>query len=312
MMTHAADRSAVLSIGRVYCDLIFTELDHLPVLGREVFADSMQIAAGGGAFITAAHLAHATRKVALVTRIGTDTLSGEIDKQVLGSGVDLRFVEYAADAGPQVTVAAVVGQDRAFLTRRAGSALPATLEAALDWNEATHLHIAEYATLHEIPDLVARAKQKGLTVSLDPSWDPTLIYDRGLLRACEGVDLFLPNREEAEAITGSPEPEVAIRKLLMTFPHIALKGGAEGAWSMSHGVILHAPAKDVPVIDTTGAGDAFNAGFIDAWLSGASEQTRLDAGVHYGSLAVQTAGGAKLIGSPPTPTRSDCAAEPPR
>ncbi len=169
MMTHAETRSAVLSIGRIYCDLIFTGLGHLPVLGREIYADGMEIAAGGGAFIAAAHLAHAGRKVALAARLGTDSLSSGVEEQIRDSCVDLRFIEHAEDAGPQVTVAAVVGQDRAFLTRRAGPALPATLEAALDWNEARHLHIAEYATLHEIPDLVSRAKEKGLTVSLDPS-----------------------------------------------------------------------------------------------------------------------------------------------
>lgn len=299
MMTHAlagsGTGSAVLSIGRVYCDLIFTGLDHLPVLGREIFAGGMEIAAGGGAFIAAAHLAHAKRKVALVARLGTDSISTGIEAQLHESGVDLRFVEHAGDAGPQVTVAANVGQDRAFLTRRAGPALPATLEEALDWEEAGHLHIAEYATLHEIPDLVSRAKEKGLTVSLDPSWDATLIYDRGLLRACAGVDLFLPNLEEAEAITGSADPIVAIRKLSLAFPLVVLKGGAAGAWAVAKGDLLHAPAETVPVIDATGAGDAFNAGFINAWLNGSSEEACLKAGIHFGSLAVQAAGGAKLL-----------------
>ena len=128
----------------------------------------------------------------------------------------------AEDHVDPVTVAAVVGPDRAFLTRRAGPALPATLEAALDWDEAQHLHIAEYATLHEIPDLVSRAKERGLTVSLDPSWDATLIYDRGLLRACADIDLFLPDLEAAEAITGSSDSQVAIRDARVA------DGGAEG------------------------------------------------------------------------------------
>ncbi|AXV18119.1 ribokinase (plasmid) [Neorhizobium sp. SOG26] len=297
MMTQTATRSAVLSIGRVYCDLIFTGLGHLPVLGREIYADNMEIAAGGGAFIAAAHLAHVGRKVALVTRLGMDTLSTDIEKQILESGVDLRFVERAPDAGPQVTVAAVVGQDRAFLTRRAGPALPATLDDAFGWEETRHLHIAEYATLHEIPDLVSQAKARGLTVSLDPSWDATLIYDRGLLKACEGVDLFLPNLEEAEAITGSADPQAAIGKLAQAFPMVALKGGAQGAWLMSQDKLTHAPAETVPVIDTTGAGDAFNAGFIHAWLDGADNDACLKAGIRAGSLAVQMRGGATVLKS---------------
>ncbi|MFP3710783.1 hypothetical protein SB783_43165, partial [Paraburkholderia sp. SIMBA_009] len=90
-----------------------------------------------------------------------------------------------------------------------------------------HLHIAEFATLHEIPDLVSRAKHSGLSVSLDPSWDASLIYDKGLLKACEGVDVFLPTLEEAEAITGHSDPEAAIRALSDAFPVVALKGGAQ-------------------------------------------------------------------------------------
>ena len=84
MMTHAEKRSAVLSIGRIYCDLIFTGLGHLPVLGREIYASGMEIAAGGGAFIAAAHLAHAGRKVALAARLGTDSLSARLRTECTG------------------------------------------------------------------------------------------------------------------------------------------------------------------------------------------------------------------------------------
>jgi sugar/nucleoside kinase (ribokinase family) len=287
-------RSAVLSIGRIYCDLIFTGLVEMPVLGRELFAGGLDIAAGGGAFISAAHVAQVGRKVGLVSRLGTDTLSQGVGEQIRDSGIDMRFIEHAADAGPQITVAAVVGSDRAFLTRRAGPAQPRTLEAALAWPEAQHLHIAEYATLHEMPDLVSRAKAHGLTVSLDPSWDASLIYDRKLLDACRGVDIFLPNLEESEAITGSSDPERAIRILEKTFLTVALKGGDRGAWVASGDTLVHQPAKPVPVVDTTGAGDAFNAGFLHAWLNGDVMLSCLSAGIEAGSLAVQTAGGAQL------------------
>ncbi|MGP4672477.1 carbohydrate kinase family protein [Agrobacterium salinitolerans] len=290
MMT--TEKTAVISVGRIYCDLIFTGLDELPVLGRELFARDMEIAAGGGAFIAAAHFAHIGRPVALLARLGTDTFSRDIREKMARSGVDMQFLEHSADAGPQVTVATVVGQDRAFLTRRAGAARPSTLDAAFAWETARHLHIAEFATLHEMPDLVSRAKASGLTVSLDPSWDASLIYDKGLLQACAGVDVFLPNLEEAEAITGHSDPEIAIRALSEAFPVVALKGGAQGAWVSSQRGLRHVAAQKVPVIDTTGAGDAFNAGFLDAWLEGQDEQRCLKAGVAAGSLAVQAAGGA--------------------
>ena len=290
MMT--TEKTAVISVGRIYCDLIFTGLDELPVLGRELFARDMEIAAGGGAFIAAAHFAHIGRPVALLARLGTDTFSRDIGEKMARSGFDLQILEHSADAGPHVTVATVVDQDRAFLTRRAGAARPSTLDAAFAWENARHLHIAEFATLHEMPDLVSRAKASGLSVSLDPSWDASLIYDKGLLQACAGVDVFLPNLEEAGAITGHSDPEIAIRALSEAFPVVALKGGAQGAWVSSQRGLRHVAAQKVPVIDTTGAGDAFNAGFLHAWLEGQDEQRCLKAGVAAGSLAVQAAGGA--------------------
>lgn len=287
--------AAVLSIGRIYSDLIFTGLSGLPVLGREIFANDLAISAGGGAFITAAHLRHAGRNVALVARLGTDPLSVQTGQDMAATGIDLRFVEHAADAGPQVTAVTVLKEERAFLTKRAGGARPSTLGAALEWTQAAHLHIAEYATLHEMPELIDFARQKGLTVSLDPSWDADLIYDKALLPSCRGVDVFLPNREEAQAMTGYADPAEALRHLMAFFPCVVLKDGANGAWLGSEGEILHVPSKPVRVVDTTGAGDAFNAGFIHAWLSGRDKKACLNAGIEAGCLSVQSAGGASAV-----------------
>ena len=286
------ERSAVLCVGRIYCDLIFTGLSRMPVLGREVFADDLTIVAGGGAFISAAHFADIGRHAALVGRLGHDAMSISIEGQLESSGVDLTFLERADDAGPQITVASVIGSERAFLTRRAGGAEPATLQAALSWSKARHLHIAEYATLAEMPDLVTRAKAAGLSVSLDPSWDDALIGDPSLLDKCRGVDLFLPNLEEARAITGKHEPEAMLDVLKSHFPCAVIKAGEGGAYAASADRVLHQSADPVPVVDTTGAGDAFNAGFVDGWLSGADLPAALDAAIRAGSRAVQVAGGA--------------------
>ena len=286
------ERSAVLCVGRIYCDLIFTGLSRMPVLGREVFADDLTIAAGGGAFISAAHFVDIGRHAALVGRLGNDAMSMAIAPQLRDSGIDLSFLERADDAGPQLTVASVIGSERAFLTRRAGAAEPSTLDATLSWPRARHLHIAEYATLAEMPDLVTRAKAAGLTVSLDPSWDDALIGDPSLLENCRGVDVFLPNLEEARAITGKRDPTAMLDVLKARFPCVGIKAGEGGGYAASADRVLHHPAEAVPVIDTTGAGDAFNAGFVDGWLSGADLPAALAAAIRAGSRAVQVAGGA--------------------
>ncbi len=100
--------------------------------------------------------------------------------------------------------------------------------------------------------------------------------------------------EEAYAITGENTPENALEKLAGSFPVIALKGGAEGAWMLSGASLVHKPAQPV-VVDTTGAGDAFNAGFINAWLNGEANTNCAEAGIYAGTLAVQVAGGAGVL-----------------
>ena len=143
----------VLCLGRTYCDLVFTGFSSLPVLGRELFADDVAIVPGGGASITAAHLASFGRRAALVTRLGIDPLSSSLARALIESGVDLSLAERAEDAGPQITVAIVNSHDRAFLSRRAGHGCP-TSAAALRAPGMRHLHIAEYATLAELPEIV--------------------------------------------------------------------------------------------------------------------------------------------------------------
>ncbi|KRA43110.1 carbohydrate kinase family protein [Devosia sp. Root635] len=296
-MTIPQGRRGIISAGRIYCDLVFTGLQDMPRLGAEVFAEAMVPVLGGGAFIAATHIAAHRRPSALLSRFGTDPLSMMLESQLVASGVDLRFVERQADAGPQVTVVMAHASDRAFLSRRAGQALPRDYGAALDWDQACHLHIAEFATLAECADLVQRAKAGGLTVSLDPSWDETLIRQPALLAACAGVDVFLPNAEEALAITGTGTVEDAIAILEDAFPVVAIKLGPDGAMLSVGGWRFARPAPSVTVVDTTGAGDAFNAGLLDAWLDGLRAELCLDAAIMAGSLSVQAVGGTAALQS---------------
>lgn len=292
-MTSSSPRKAgaVLSLGRIYCDLVFRGLGGMPQLGRELFARDFAITPGGGALITAAHLAASGRSSALLARFGTDALSQALAGQIETLGIDLQFLDRHDSAGPQLTVVMVNGNDRAFLSRRAGHARPSSFERALAWPEAGHLHIAEYATLHEMRDAIAAAKANVLTVSLDPSWDDELISDPLFLERTAGVDVFLPNQEEAFALTGTEDPQQALAVLGRHFPVVALKCGGDGALLAMDGVVIALPSPRVDVVDTTGAGDAFNAGFLDAWLNRASPAECLAAAIGAGSRSVQAAGG---------------------
>jgi sugar/nucleoside kinase (ribokinase family) len=296
MSLRSTDRHKVLCLGRTYCDILFTGLRDMPALGRERFAESVAIAAGGGAYITAAHLAALGRPAALLTRLGTDGLSQSLDRELEASNVDLSFVERSDDAGPQPTVALIKDGERAFVSRRAGSSRPATLERALSSSGATHLHIAEFATLKDSPDLILMARDHGLTVSLDPSWDDDLIrQDKSFFRACQGIDVFLPNMEEGAALTGEETAEKIMQRLKDDFPLVILKLGAQGAAAADDSRSFSVGAPSVAVVDTTGACDAFNAGFLHSWLeTGALEQS-VSAGIELGALSIQFHGGAPRI-----------------
>lgn len=298
-MTSPSKAGAVLSLGRIYCDLVFRGLDGMPQLGREVFAEAFTLTPGGGALITAAHLAALGRPAALLARFGTDELSSALGEQIERLGLDLQFLDRHASAGPQLTVVMVEKGERAFLSRRAGHARPASFDKALAWSAATHLHIAEYATLHEMTDAITAAKRHGLTVSLDPSWDDTLIREPAFFEHAAGTDIFLPNREEALALTGLADPAAALTQLAATFPIVVLKRGGEGAMLAAAGQTIALPSRKVEVIDTTGAGDAFNAGFIHAWLNGTALADCLAAAIEAGTCSVQAPGGTGSLQSSP-------------
>ncbi|WP_346357866.1 carbohydrate kinase family protein [Bosea sp. (in: a-proteobacteria)] len=289
----------VLSTGRLYCDLLFRGLKAMPRLGEERFADDVAIVPGGGGFITAAHLVGLGRPAALLARLGEDPLAQSLLPALDRSGVELAFLERAADAGPQLTVAMVQDGERAFLSRRAGPARPATLPVALGDVRAVHLHIAEFATLAEIPHLVTDARHHGLTVSLDPSWDDALIRSPDLIALCNGVDIFLPNASEARAIAACDDLDAAGRRLAQYFALVVIKDGGDGARLYQGQESLILPAAPCQcVLDTTGAGDAFNAGFLAAWLRGSSPERALAEGIACGTLSVQSVGGAGQVLDP--------------
>ncbi len=281
----------MLSLGRIYCDMVFNGLDAMPVLGRELFANDFSLTPGGGALITAAHAVALGRPTALLARYGTDGISQALEGEIEALGIDLRFLDRAADAGPQVTVVIVQDSERAFLSRRAGTALPQTFEAALESTDARHLHIAEYATLHEIPHAVSAAVARGLTVSLDPSWDAELIRDPAFFERAAGVSVFLPNLEEARELSRCDDPEAALDFLAGHFPIVAIKCGGDGALLSMHGHKYRRSTPVVEIVDTTGAGDAFNAGFLHAWLDGADGAQCLASAIASGTSSVQAVGG---------------------
>ncbi len=291
----------VLCAGRLYCDLVFTGLDRLPTLGTETFADDVGLYAGGGAFITAAYLAALGRPAALAATLPAPPFEALVQADLARFGVDAALCAPAAEGSdPQITVAITTAEDRAFLTRAAGPALPPLEAAEMGRLGLQHLHIGELRTLADAPWLLDAARQAGLTVSLDCGWEDALPEAAEALIA--GVDLFLPNEAEAQRFL---DRGLTLRGPMLT----VIKRGAAGAVALDGAKDWDAPGQAARIVDTTGAGDAFNGGFLDRWLAGAPVPDCLEAGNRCGAAAVGAVGGtggiAELRDARPLPVASD-------
>ncbi len=293
-------KGAIVCVGRLYADIVMTGLKAMPQIGREHYADAVVVTPGGGALISAAFLHNLGRSVELAASLGTDPVSCTLEPQLRKSGVGLSLLQ-RFDGGPQLTVALAVGDDRSFVTHRAGPAVPDSLADRLRQGGVRHLHVAELATLLDARWLIDVARECGITISLDVAWDDAAIRLPGALALARAVDLLIPNAPEAAALTGLPvdRPEPLLQMLATSGPTVVLKRGRQGAIWSDGTRQLASTALAVDVVDATGAGDAFAAGFIDAWIDSASPAACLARATACGAFAVSHVGGARTV-----PTRA--------
>jgi sugar/nucleoside kinase (ribokinase family) len=280
----------VLCAGRVYCDLVFTDVPRLPTLGTETFAGGLGIHAGGGAFITAATLSALGQSSSLLSILPAAPFDTLITKELIANNVDIQHCVAAPQGDdPQITVAIATGIDRAFISRRVNSAIPRI--SSDDIRKYSHLHIGEIRTLTEHPELPLQAHAAGLTISLDCGWDDELMADpSGLEELIASVDIFLPNEMEADRLS---KAGISIT----TAPLTVIKCGKKGVVLQSQTENISVPTTAVDVIDATGAGDAFNGGFIFEWLRETPLVKCLEVGNACGASAVQGVGGTGGLAS---------------
>lgn len=283
-MNRSGDIPGVLCAGRLYCDLVFTGVRGMPELGRETFADGLDLHAGGGAFITAATLHALGRNAALIATFPAAPFDHIVRTDIVNNGVDhSRCNPATLDLDPQITVAISTQNDRSFLSRRTGNALP--IMTAKTFSNLCHLHIGELRTLLENPDLITFARDAKMTISLDCGWD-----EEAMGRICELlelialVDVFLPNEAEETHLATIGWKE-------STAPLTVVKCGNKGARAFHKNAWIKAATNTVDVVDATGAGDVFNGGFLFDWLLGRSLDQCLSTGNSCGSAAIKAHGG---------------------
>lgn len=250
---------------------------------------------GGAGANTAAWLAYCGVEVVLVARVGDDAAGRQAREELTAAGVRCAFT-----TDPEASTACVVvlvdgnGQRSMLPDRGAGRRMAASdLDPAL-LAGAQHLHLSGYVLLDASSRdaglaMLAAARAAGLTTSVDPQSAALVTDPARFVDQLRGVDLLLPNLDELTVLTGSSDPAGAAT-LLDAFGAVVVTTGSAGASWVDASGIVSVPAAPGPCVDSTGAGDAFDAGVLTARLAGKSTEDTLLAGVRLGAMAVAQVG----------------------
>jgi sugar/nucleoside kinase (ribokinase family) len=294
----AGGRGRVVVVGDLVTDVVVVPSG--PLRAGSDTAAAITVAGGGQAANTAAWLARAGVPVTLVAAVGDDRAGRERVDELSALGV-----RCAVRAHPGVRTGSVVvlasPSERTMITDRGAALLLSADDVATaigDAADAVHLHLSGYPLLDSRSRpgglaALSAARDRGLRVSVDAA-SAAPLREAGapaFLSWVRRADLLLCNADEAEVLAGPGSPSDQGRILCRSVPHVVVKRGVDGAsWCGPDGVEVVTPAVPVPVIDPTGAGDAFAAGLIAAWVRGATPAEALAAGATQGAAAVSHPG----------------------
>lgn len=286
----------ILIAGEINPDLIMSGCNTQPELGKEIFAKSYELTLGSSSAICAVGLARLGNEVMFVGAVGADSNGDFCLDTLRHEGVDVSRVKRHRDLKTGITVSISSRRDRSLITFAGAisffTAADIPPEAFLG---SRHLHVSAYflqTGLHSgLPDLFRRARAAGLTTSLDCGYDPAETWDGGLLTVLEETDVFFPNEVETRGITGQSDPERGLQWLENGRTLLVVKLGSGGCIARHRGETISLPAFPIDVVDTTGAGDSFVAGFLHEWLRERDLSACLRLASACGALSTRAVGG---------------------
>jgi sugar/nucleoside kinase (ribokinase family) len=285
----------LLVAGEINPDLILTG-DVAPEFGQaEKLVASASLTIGSSSAIFACGAARLGLKVAFAGVCGDDVFGHFMLEEMQKRDVDISHVMIRPDGKTGFSVILNKGTDRAILTHLGliAALRAADLTDAL-LRQARHLHVASYflqtRLQPDLPGLFQRAHSLGLTTSLDPNYDPSGEW-LGFDRLLAVTDVFMPNQTEALSLTKAYDIESAARELVRKAKTVTIKMGAEGALACSRNEIVKSSTPKVEVVDTVGAGDSFDAGFLYGYLNDWDTKDSLQLACVCGAVSTRRPGG---------------------
>ena len=291
-----SDPFDLLVLGDANPDLVLTgNVD--PAFGQaERLVDGARLTVGGSGAIVATGAVRLGLRVGFCGVVGDDPFGRFLREELERRGVDVGGLVVDADRPTGVTVVLARQNDRAILTHAGTIAdLRTDLIDPLRLERARHVHVSSYFLQErlapELPALFERVRAHGATTSVDPNWDPAERWDGGLRGLLGQVDVFLPNATEATRIADVPEFDAAVLALAERAGVVVAKAGADGAVAAHGERLIRAAPPAIEPIDTTGAGDAFDAGYLVSMLAGDPLERSLAIANACGALSTRAVGG---------------------
>jgi sugar/nucleoside kinase (ribokinase family) len=277
----------MLSAGEAFEDLVFVGLERLPAPGEEVRTNQFSSTIGGGAVITAVAAARLGVEVELASALSDAAVS-----RLRGEHVRVMNLRRPKERHA-ITAALSTGSERAFVTfDGVNTKLEKRLVPVLRSTRASHVHLALYPRDARAWSARVRAlARRRITTSGDFGWNDAFAADPGYRALIDALTVVFINEREAALYSGAKDLDAALPFWRERAPVVVIKRGAEGSMALHAGKEWRAPGRRVDVVDTTGAGDAFNGGFLAEWMRGAPIQKCLASGNRVGAASTRKAGG---------------------
>jgi sugar/nucleoside kinase (ribokinase family) len=294
-------RFDVTIAGELNLDLILYGLPEQLLPERELLADRMMLTLGSSSAIVAHNLAALGSRVGFQSRIGDDPLGQIALERLQESGVDVSRVRHVS--GSTTTGLTVILHHQAWRNILTYSGTISELvwdDLDLDYlADSRHFHFSSYYLQRglrpRVSELFQHFKSKGLSISLDTNDDPDDRWEGDLHQLLRHVDIFLPNEREACKAAGTDDLDEAIKKLSELVPLVVVKLGRKGALAQRGQVRVVSPSQEVVPVDTVGAGDSFDAGFLHEFVRGADLEKCLASGNRAGALSTTRPGGTEAF-----------------
>ncbi|WP_417444357.1 carbohydrate kinase family protein [Joostella sp.] len=287
----------LLVVGELNVDLILNQIQGFPKIGTEIIADKMNLTLGSSSAIMAANASAIGINTAFCGVVGNDDYGTFIEAELEKKQVSAEFIKKTNEHQSGITIVMNYDQDRANVTYC--GAMEALTIDLIPWNDIKgfkHFHLSNFfiqkGIRKDITEIFKKAKECGLTTSLDLQWDPENKWDFDYKECLPFVDVFMPNKEEIFALTKKNTIKEAVSCIEEYANIIVVKMGEEGSIAFKNKEEYKATVFNNPeLVDSIGAGDSFNAGFIKKYIEKAPLKECLRVGNLMGALNTTAAGG---------------------